>query len=413
MPEAQEYVQRNESGTLPDILKDTETSDIYNLVQALDGILQKREKLGTKRTPPEVDHSLVDFSSNDYLGLGKSTDLCALVGKYLTTHSEHGLGSTGSRLLSGNSSECEALEKYIALSFSEVDECVMFTSGYTANIGLFGSLPQKENCVVWDMDCHNSIREGIRLCRGSNRPFAHNDANDLRKQLSQIQLGSGIVVVEGVYSMDGSIAPLVDVCDVAEEFYAKVIVDEAHSMGVFGVNGLGLVEALHLRDRVFATVHPFGKALGFHGGAVVGPSILVEYLHNYARSFIYTTALPNSSLVAIRLLWDEMMNATSERNRLKELINCFTNEAENARKRTPLLQYIPSNSPIQALVAGSNQDAIAASAYLKRSGLMAFPIRSPTVPAGTERLRLVLHAHNTVNEVKHLISCYEDFLNNR
>ncbi|KNC81659.1 hypothetical protein SARC_06030 [Sphaeroforma arctica JP610] len=228
--------------------------------------------------------------------------------------------------------------------------------------------------------------------------------------LSEAPLGTGIVVVESVYSMDGSMAPLSAVCDVVDEFKGNLIVDEAHTLGLYGDTGVGLVDSLNLRHRVFATVHPFGKALGFHGAVIVGSNLLMEYLHNYSRSFIYTTALPNTSLVAIRLLWDEMITAKPQRQKVADLINLFGAEAHAAAQRTPNFDYIPSNSPIQALVVGSNHKAISAAAYLKRRGIMTFPIRSPTVAKGTERLRVVLHAHNTEEEVKALISAYEAFL---
>ncbi len=225
----------------------------------------------------------VDFYSNDYLGiatLGLQHDATGTSGVKVKS------GSTGARLLSGNSAEAEALEKTIA-AFHRAESALLFNSGYDANTGLIASITGRHTTILYDELCHASILDGIRLSQSSKRyKFRHNNIEDLASKLKKFQSGTIIVIVESVYSMDGDTAPLREAALLCEAYNAQLIVDEAHATGVFGARGEGLVSALGLEDRVFARVHTFGKALGCHGAAVVGSDLLKQYLINFARSFI-------------------------------------------------------------------------------------------------------------------------------
>mmetsp|Transcript_9018 Transcript_9018/g.25142 ORF Transcript_9018/g.25142 Transcript_9018/m.25142 type:complete len:429 (-) Transcript_9018:77-1363(-) len=370
----------------------------------------------------------VDFSSNDYLGFAASpqlaSDIDAELAEYRRTRvrcGDCGLGSTGSRLLSGNSSYYEETEQMLA-EFHRSESALLFNSGFDLNLGLYGYMPQVGDVVVFDELVHSSIHEGLRLSRANKVPFRHNDVGDLRRKLAGIvgeqssnkETSSApglqpniIIAVESVYSMDGDCAPLLEFCDAADEVGASVIVDEAHGTGVFGADGRGWAAELGVEHRVFCRVHTFGKALGVHGAVVVGPHVLRDYLINYARPLIYSTSLPAHSLASIRCAYALLRRTSAERQRwLRELLATF----HERLARLPPGCALASPSPIQAIVVPGNAECVAAAQMLQRRGFAVLPIRSPTVPAGTERLRIILHYHNTREEVNVLMDAIEEAL---
>jgi 8-amino-7-oxononanoate synthase len=237
--------------------------------------------------------SLIDFCSNDYLGFARSRTLMEKI-----RTSAAAPGSTGSRLISGNSMLCEDLERTIA-EFHQAPAGLIFNSGFDANLGLLSSVARRGDTILYDELVHASIRDGIRLSFAKSFPFSHNNIAHLEARLRRAR-GELFVAVESVYSMDGDCAPLPDMANVCDQFGAHLIIDEAHATGVFGPGGRGLVVQEDLAARVFARVHTFGKALGSHGAIVLGSAALRSYLINFARSFIYTTALPPHSLRSIR-----------------------------------------------------------------------------------------------------------------
>ena len=288
----------------------TATEQSSQLTSALERALQSRRERSLLRSLTVVPPDHVDFASNDYLGLARDPELKRRVINALASGLHDApLGSTGSRLLTGHCTLAADLEEFLA-AFHEAPSALLFNSGFDANLSIISAVPQPGDALVYDELVHNSVHQGIALSRVSpsaRRAFAHNDANDLARVLGELrkeQVGNAarsiVVVVESVYSMDGHLAPLKEFCDICASFNASLIVDEAHGTGVLGAGGRGLVSALGLADRVFARVHTFGKAVGSHGAVVVGPSVLREYLMNYARPFIYSTALPMHSLLAIR-----------------------------------------------------------------------------------------------------------------
>ena len=342
-------------------------------------------KLTTQKAP-------VDLFSNDYLGLVTTGALAELMHPF----NNDTTGSTGSRLLSGNSEQAELLENTIA-SFHKAEASLLFNSGYDANMGLLASITGRTTTIVSDELCHASLIDGIRLSQCSRRyKFVHNDLNDLEIQLKKYKDdGPVIIVTESVFSMDGDMAPLVDMVALCEKYDAQLVVDEAHATGVIGSHGEGLVCTLGLQDKVFARVHTFGKALGCHGAAVVGSNLLKQYLINFARPFIYTTALPGHSVHAASCAYQYLSGHSFSNLALHELIAYFRIRINE----TGMEHWKDSISPIQALVVGDNERSKALASRLQQAGLQVKPILHPTVPAGMERLRVCLHSFNTKEQV--------------
>ena len=361
--------------------------------QYLAGKLEERtlagnlRKLATQMAP-------VDFFSNDYLGLATTGLLAELMqplsGKQFTT------GATGSRLLSGNTPHAEMLEHLIA-SFHKAEAALHFNSGYDANVGLLASIAARNTTILSDELCHASLIDGIRLSQCSRKyKFGHNDIHELEEKLKKHKdEGPVIVVVESVYSMDGDMAPLALIAQLCEEHEAQLIVDEAHATGVFGTNGEGVVCSLGLQDKIFARIHTFGKALGCHGAAVAGNDLLKQYLVNFARPFIYTTALPGHSLHAIHCAYEYLSGHSFTNESLHELIAYFRKHITEYGKTG----WKDSLSPIQAFVVGDNERCKKLAAKLQGAGLQINPILHPTVPSGMERLRVCLHTFNTKDQV--------------
>ncbi|MCL4171189.1 UNVERIFIED_CONTAM: hypothetical protein GTU68_025567, partial [Idotea baltica] len=245
--------------------------------------LDARQAQGLLRQLPTPIGERIDFCSNDYLGFAHTLRVAAPTSG----------GATGSRLISGNSTLAEALEQQIA-NFHGAEAALLFPSGYAANIGLLPAVAGRGDTIVYDKLIHASLRDGIRLSRAKALSFAHNDLTDLIKKLQNPE-GQTFVVIESVYSMDGDQAPLTDIVNICQQYDALLIVDEAHGTGVIGK-----------RDQVWARVHTFGKAIGSHGAAIVGSQLLKSYLLNFARSFIYATALPDHTLLSIQAAYSAL-----------------------------------------------------------------------------------------------------------
>ncbi|HEV2480884.1 MAG TPA: 8-amino-7-oxononanoate synthase [Puia sp.] len=349
----------------------------------------------------------VDLCSNDYLGVARNG---LLENEVLVTESlaeqadKHGSG--GSRLLAGNYPLIEETERQIA-EFHGVPAALIYNSGYDANVGLLSSVPQRGDVILYDALSHASIRDGMRLSLAQAFGFAHNDLRELEKRLRSAREtgteeagGRGktvFVVTESVFSMDGDMAPLAEMAVLCRQFNAQLIVDEAHATGVVGPKGEGLLQELGLADQCFARVHTFGKAVGCHGAAVVGSSLLRDFLINFSRSFIYTTALPPASVRAIARAYALLPGLEAERKRLGLLIDRF--------RQTPIAwERLSSTTPIQVVIVPGNAAVKALAGRLQAAGLDVRPILSPTVEKGRERLRIVLHAFNTEEEIDRLTS---------
>ena len=358
----------------------------------LDKKLNERKQQNAFRTL-RITEDKIDFCSNDYLGIVKNNLLQPATGnRQLAT------GSTGSRLLSGNYKLIEETEKEIA-TFHQAETALIFNSGYDANVGLLSSVPQRGDIIIYDYLSHASIRDGIRLSFAEAFSFAHNDLNDLKKKLNHVPITIGrniFVVTESVFSMDGDLCPLQQLVQLCKKYNAHLIIDEAHATGVIGERGEGLVQQLQLQDEIFARVHTFGKACGCHGAVVVGSQPLKDYLINFARSFIYTTALPEHAAATIKSAYNIFPSLKKERTHLQELISCFQRSVLKFEK-------LKSQTSIQIVIVPGNDEVKKIASQLQEAGFDIRPILYPTVPEGKERLRIVLHAFNTMDEVQQIV----------
>lgn len=353
----------------------------------LDQKLQARVEANSLRTLIHLPNK-IDFCSNDYLGIAKSK---------LLHHSEENLsvGSTGSRLLAGHTPYINEVEQFIA-SFHAADSALLFNSGYDANVGLLSSVPQKGDTILYDYLSHASIRDGIRLSMAQSFSFKHNDLEDLKKKVQKAS-GQCFIVTESVFSMDGDFCPLHEIVAIAKEFNAHVIIDEAHATGVVGNQGEGWVQVCKLERDVFARVHTFGKACGCHGAVVLGSERLKSYLINFARSLMYSTSLPESAVHAILSSYKIFPNMQLERTHLRNLVTQF----QEAKIR---FNKLISNTAIQGVIVPGNTEVRNLAKMLQHAGFDVRPVLYPTVPAGAERLRIVLHAFNSEKELQQLIS---------
>jgi 8-amino-7-oxononanoate synthase len=354
----------------------------------LSSILQKREEQGLLRKLSIVNKS-IDFTSNDYLGFSRSEELYQMI-EHKMAESKKIVGSGGSRLLSGNSSEAEELESFLA-KFHSAQSALLFNSGYDANIGLFSSIAKKDDTILYDELVHASIHDGIRLSKGNSFAFRHNDLVHLEERLMVLS-GNIFIAIESVYSMDGDYAPLKEINDLCKKYTANLIVDEAHATGVFGN---GLVQQLKIEDDVFVRVHTFGKALGTHGAVILGSDILKKYLVNYARSFIYTTALPLHSLISIECSYKLLVKSENLQNKLHENISYFRKKITSSKK----YQWLDSISAIQSLIVPGNNEVRQLCKTIQEKDMDVRPILNPTVPKGKERIRVCLHSYNTKEEI--------------
>jgi 8-amino-7-oxononanoate synthase len=354
--------------------------------------LQQRIKNHSLRTL-KPENSLIDFCSNDYLGFSRSNEVKALFENELKNYPEYRLGSGGSRLLAGNHRFSEKLENQIAI-FHDAESALIYNSGFDANIGLFASLPQRGDTIISDEYIHASIIDGIRLSHASRFVFRHNDLSSLEQKLN-LAKGKIFIVVESVYSMDGDEAPLKEIAKIARKYNAALIVDEAHAVGIFGESGKGLVHELGLCDEVFARTITFGKALGTHGAAILGSSQLRSYLINFSRAFIYTTAAPFLNHLAIQCSY-VYLKSKDHQSEIHQRIKLFK---ESIRERIELLD---SRSAIQIILIPGNEKARVAARIIQQAGFDVRAILSPSVAEGSERLRICLHNHNSIIEIKNL-----------
>ncbi|MCD8739166.1 8-amino-7-oxononanoate synthase [Mucilaginibacter roseus] len=365
--------------------------------------LADRQQAGNYRTlKPEND--LIDFCSNDYLGFARSPKLKQKIAEEIAAYPESHNGSAGSRLLAGNLEYTEQLEASIA-GYHEAEAGLLFNSGYDANIGLFSSLPQRGDTIILDELAHASIIDGARLSNANRYTFKHNDLKSLENKLKAAK-GTIFIGIESIYSMDGDAAPITEILDLADVYNAAVIVDEAHAIGLYKT---GLVQQLGLHQRVFARVITFGKAMGCHGAIVLGSDDLRRYLINFARSFIYTTAASFHQVASTKMAYVFLGDADVAISALQNNIALFKNNISK-HEAFPLIE---SESAIQCIILKSNEKAKQIASVLQQKGIDVRPILSPTVPQGSERIRICLHSYNTPDEILLLTDTINKFLHER
>jgi len=347
-------------------------------------------------------HDLIDFCSNDYLGLARSRDLFDTIKSKTERLKPPYNGSTGSRLLSGNNKLAEELEAKLAKIFHS-KKTLLFNSGYTANLAVLSTLPQRGDTILYDELAHACIKDGARLSLASRFSFKHNDLNDLESKIKQAK-GNIFIAVESIYSMDGDECPLEELTKIAEKYDATIILDEAHSTGSYGENGSGLAVQKKLEKKIAVRIYTFGKAMGVHGACVAGDETLIDYLINFARPFIYTTAMPPHSLISIGCAFDFLKQQIGLQEMLHEKIKLFKSGFERIK-----LISTESNSSIQNVIISGNSDVKDVAHYLEHHNFDCRAILSPTVKEGSERIRICLHTYNTEDEIGKLNEALIEF----
>jgi 8-amino-7-oxononanoate synthase len=381
-------------------------------------LIIREENNSLRKLSPQ--NNLVDFSSNDYLGFAKSEVIFDETHQLLIDKNSKQNGATGSRLLSGNHFLYDEVETFLS-EFHQTETATIFNSGYDANIGLFSCVPQRNDVIFYDEFCHASIRDGIQLSNAKSFKFLHNNLAGLEKRLLAIKADAIAhefeiyVVTESVFSMDGDSPDLISIAEICKKYNIYLIVDEAHAVGVFGVQGSGLVQKLQLQDAVFARIITFGKALGCHGAAILGSKDLQNYLVNFGRSFIYTTGLSPHSLATIQIAYNSLRkNSTETENpykKLNENIQFF--KSEITQLQLPLFYldetskiscgFIASNSAIHSCIIPGNTRVKKIADKLRKKGFETKAILSPTVPKQQERLRFCLHSYNSKKEIREVL----------
>ena len=383
------------------------------LPKKLQNKLNKRNRDNTLRvlnSPPlEGSGEDVDFSSNDYLGFAKSKAIFLRTSEILKENKLEHNGATGSRLLSGNHKIYQLTEDFIAEMY-EVEAALIFNSGYDANLGFFSCVPQRGDLIVYDELIHASIRDGMQMSLAKAHKFKHNDLEDLNIKLdrwNQSKEDDAIiyVVTESVFSMDGDSPQLQEIVNICQKYDAKLVIDEAHALGV---HNLGLIQNLALGHRVFARLVTFGKALGCHGAAILGSADLKSYLVNFARSLIYTTALPPHAVATIRASYEQLVHSENKATRqLTENIRFFDEKIDDLGLKSA---FIFGKSAIKSVIIPGNDRVKMLSRKLKIAGFEVKAILSPTVPEGKERLRFCLHGYNTEAEITHVLDVLSNLL---
>jgi 8-amino-7-oxononanoate synthase len=338
---------------------------------------------------------LVDFSSNDYLGLAAHPALAAAMAECAP---RCGAGSGASHLISGHGREHAALEEELA-AFIGRPRALLFSTGYMANLGVVTALAGRGESVLLDRLSHASLIDAGLLSGARFRRYPHCDAAAARRLLTESTPQTTVVATDGVFSMDGDIAPLAALSEAARAHDAWLVVDDAHGIGVLGANGRGAVEIAGLNcEQVPVLVGTLGKAFGSFGAFVAGAADLIELLIQRARSYVYTTALPQPVAAATRAALRVAREESWRRQRVLALTARFRAAAQQAG--VPLADSV---TPIQPIPLGSSQAALAAQHALREAGFWVVAIRSPTVPAGAERLRITLTAGHEESQVDALV----------
>ena len=361
-----------------------------------------------------ASNGLVDFASNDYLGFAQSESIFNETHQFLINRNLKNNGATGSRLISGNHPLYEEAENRLA-AFHQSESALIFNSGYDANLGIFSSVPQKGDFILYDELCHASIRDGIKLSNAKSYKFRHNDYEDLERLVqnchtehsrSAPHTQSIYIATESVFSMDGDTPDFTELLRISEKYDCHIIVDEAHALGVFGEKGEGFIQNANLQNKIFARIVTFGKGLGCHGAAVLGSTELKKYLINFARSFIYTTGLPPHSVAAILTAYDHLESDKEAMHSLRNNINFF-----NRQKKILGIDalFVRSKSAIQCAIIPGNEAIKNTAAQLQQNGFDVKAILSPTVPEGQERLRICLHSYNSEQEISDVLQLLRTF----
>ena len=368
-----------------------------NLDQILHDELAALEKAHLRRTLRAIDlidTKLLNFSANDYLGLSRHS---ALIEAARQAAADCGTGAGASRLVTGTDSAVLKLEEEMA-SWKEKEAALVFTSGYAAALGTVPALVGKGDTIILDKLAHASLIDAARLSGAMVRTFAHNDTRRLETLLQKLSTGKGrtLIVTESIFSMDGDAAPLREIIELKDRHGAWLFVDEAHATGLYGSTGAGLIAEMGLSARVEIVMGTLSKALGSVGGYIASSRVVIDWLINRARSFVYSTALPPGVIAASREAVHLVRGAEGVilRARLRENITHFQAGLPSVWKRAA------TTGAIQPLICGESSAALQLAAALREKGFLIPAIRYPTVPRNAARLRVTLSAAQASKEVE-------------
>lgn len=377
-----------------------------SLEQTLRQRLAERQSLNRYRVRPIVQspqspdirvngQRLTAFCSNDYLGLANHPKV---IEAFQQAANRYGVGSGASHLVCGHSDEHHKLEKELA-DFTGRERALLFSTGYMANLGVVNALMGRGDAIFEDRLNHASLLDAGLLSGARFQRFRHNDVAHLRKQLQASDVRHRMIVVDGVFSMDGDLAPLPELAQLAQEFDAWLMVDDAHGLGCLGATGAGCLEHFGLNEeQVPILMGTLGKAFGSFGAFVAGSETLIESLIQFARPYIYTTALPPAVAAATRAALRLVREEGERREHLQNLVQRFRAGAQSLG-----LELWPSVSAIQPIIVGDDARALRLTEALRRRGFWISAIRPPTVPEGTARLRVTLSAAHTEAQVDGLL----------
>jgi 8-amino-7-oxononanoate synthase len=357
-------------------------------------LLRRRRTLDSAQGPRVVVDGVtyLSFCSNDYLGLANHPKLAEAATEAIR---RYGVGSGASHLVSGHHALHEALER--SLSRFMGCACLLFSGGYGANIGVLPALAGREDAIFADRLNHASLIDGARLSRAAVQRFRHNDVAHLGQLLAATPARRRLIVVDGVFSMDGDMAPLPELLALAERHDAWLYMDDAHGFGVLGTHGRGVLEHFGIASARIIHLCTLGKAAGVSGAAVFAASPVIDWLAQSARSYIFATAAPPALAAALLASVDLIEQEPWRREQLRTLIA----ELRGACADLPW-RLLPSETPIQPLVVGENAAALALAEALRGRGIWVPAIRPPTVTPGTARLRISLSATHTAEDVAQL-----------
>ena len=367
--------------------------------------LEERKATHLFRTwGPERDFSKIDFYSNDYLGLAKNQPSQDRLIEILKNQPFIPNGSSGSRLVSGQSQLLEELEA-LCCTFFNGEAAVFLPNGYLANLALLSCIATRHDTIIYDEQSHVSLKDGIRLSLAQKFSFKHNDLEDLKLKLSRAK-GKIFIIVEAIYSMDGDICPIQDLMEVSNSFQAHLIIDEAHSTGVLGLGGQGLAIEKGLESQVWARVYTFGKALGSAGAVLIVNKITKQYLINRSHPVIYSTAALPLHVLLAKVQLEVLIAESSPIQKLQYNIGHWCHKTTQN-----LLKGLSTNlnSPVQFILIPGNEAALNAARRLNSIDFQVKAMLSPTVSPGAERLRISLHSYNTTDEIDKLLAeCAKD-----
>jgi len=341
-----------------------------------------------------------NFSSNDYLGLANHP---SVIKAFQQAADRYGVGSGSAHLICGHGVEHQALEEELAV-FTGRERALVFSTGYMANLGAISALAQKGDEIFQDKLNHASLIDGGRISGAQVKRYSHADMNRLRQLLEQSSSDRKLIVSDGVFSMDGDEAKLNDLADLAKKSNAMLMIDDAHGIGVLGEKGGGLLEKCGLsQQQVPILMATLGKGLGTSGAFIAGSNELIETLIQRARTYIFTTAMPPAIMAATRQSLKICEQESWRRDKLVSLVARFRQGAEQLG-----LNLMPSGTPIQPVILGSNEAVMSASRYLKEKGILVGAIRHPTVKKSSERLRITFSADHTESQVDALLLGLEE-----